>query len=78
MDTEKFKVVVEVKKFIEFSDSLLVNYPRSSRVLKDRIENYSYDLLEFVYYANLLKNRVEYQKRIIVMISMLDYFLELS
>lgn len=40
MDTEKFKVVVEVKKFIEFSDVILVNYPRSSRVLKDRIENY--------------------------------------
>ena len=62
MDQERFKVVVEIKKFIEYVDEILINYPRKSYVLKDQIEKTSYELLELAYYTNLLKEREDCQK----------------
>lgn len=77
-DKEKFKVINEMKKFIDFINEILVNYPRKSYVLKDKIESTSYDILELIYISNLIDDRLDKQKEVLAKISMLDYFLEIS
>ena len=75
---DKFKVVINIKDFINYIDTILINYPRSEYILKNRLENTSYDLLELVYLGNLMEDRIDIQKKIICKISMLDYYLEVS
>ncbi len=77
-DKERFKVINEMKKFIDFINEILVNYPRKSYVLKDKIESTSYDILELIYISNLIDDRLDKQKEVLAKISMLDYFLEIS
>lgn len=77
-DNEKFKVVNETKKFIDFINEILVNYPKKSYILRDKIEETSYEILELIYLTNLIDDRLDKQKEIISKISMLDYYLEIS
>ena len=75
---DKFKVIGETKKFISFLNDILINYPRKSFVLKNKLEETSYNLLELIYYTNLIEDRLDNQKKIISLVSMLDFFLETS
>lgn len=77
-NNDRFNVINEIKRFVEYTDEILVNYPKKSYVLKDQIEKTSYDILELVYYTNIIPDRLDYQKKIIAKLSMLDYYLELS
>ncbi len=74
----KFKLVDNIKHLIITINSLVINYPRRFFVLRDRLVNTSYDLLELVYLANSMEDRINLQKRIIAKISMLDAYLEMS
>jgi len=78
MNKDRFNVINNVKDFINYIDTLLVNYPRTSLNLKNRIEATSYDLLELLFLTNIIDNRINNQKIIISKISMLDYYLEVS
>ena len=78
MNKDRFNVINNVKDFINYIDTLLVNYPRTSFNLKNRIEATSYDLLELLFLTNIIDNRINNQKIIISKISMLDYYLEVS
>lgn len=78
MKNDRFILGDKIKKFIKLMNKYLVNYPRSSFNLKNRIENTSYDLLELVTLTNLIDDRKLNQKIILSKISMLDYYLELS
>ena len=78
MNKDRFNVINNVKDFINYMDTLLVNYPRTSFNLKNRIEVTSYDLLELLFLTNIIDNRINNQKIIISKISMLDYYLEIS
>ena len=75
---ERFIVLNETKNFVGFMNEIIVNYPKKSYVLRDKIEKTSYEVLELVYYTNMITNRLDYQKRILAKISVLDYYLELS
>ena len=59
-------------------NEIIVNYPKKSYVLRDKIEKTSYEVLELIYYTNMISERLDYQKRILAKISVLDYYLELS
>ena len=78
MKNERFNLASKVKKYIFMIDDLVINYPRKDYVLKDRLLNTSYDLLELVYKANMNKDRFNIQMDILVKISLLDYYLETS
>ena len=76
---DKFYIIIEVKKTINYINKIIVNYPKVEYVLKNNIELNSYKLLEYCYKANILKeNRLSYQKEIIVIIRMIDYYFYLS
>ena len=71
----EFLIVKNIKEFIVSLDNFLNNYPRKEYELRNRLVNTSYDLLELVYRSNYKK---DYLDRISSLISMLDFYLELS
>ncbi len=71
----EFLIVKNIKEFILSLDNFLNNYPRKEYELRNRLVNTSYDLLELVYRSNYKK---DYLDRIFSLISMLDFYLELS
>ncbi len=73
-----FRVLKHMKQFILSLDSILINYPKKEKVLKDKIRSTSYELLELILLANLKENKLEEQQLIIVKISMLDFYFEES
>ncbi len=75
---EKFIIAIKMKSLITSLNEIIVNYPRSEFVLKDRVTNVGYDILELIYLANTKEDRLEIQKEIIVKICMLDFYLEVS
>lgn len=71
----EFLIVKNIKEFIVSLDNFLNNYPRKEYELRNRLVNTSYDLLELVYRSNYKK---DYLDRISSLISMIDFYLELS
>lgn len=76
-----FIIVRNMKKFISDLNNIIINYPRSEIVIKNRLLNDSLDILELIYYANYTNNlekKNDLRKKILSKISMLDYYLERS
>ena len=64
-----------VRKTIEYIEKNIYNFPNSHKVLKDRIINACYDILENVYRANINQEK-HYKYEVLVQIKMLNYFLK--
>ena len=64
---DELVLVKDIKKTILYVDKMLINFPRSEKILRDKINNTSFEILELVYFSNLLEihERVVYQKKII-------------
>ena len=77
---EKLAIVNDIKKTIFYLDKIIVNFPRTEKVLKDKISNTYYEVLELIYFSNLLdiKERIVYQKRIISKIKMIDFYFKIA
>ena len=56
---------------------MLENYPHTENILKNRIIDKSYELLELTYKANIYKESY-YMKNIIVDIRMLEFYIKKS
>ena len=78
MKNERFNLIIKVKKFIFMIDEIIVNYPKKDYVLKDRLLNTCYDLLEFIYLANYSNDKKDYKFNILTYISIIDFCLEES
>ena len=78
--TEKLKVINDFKKTILYLDKVVNNFPGNERVLKDKISNSLYEVLECMYMANEVSNynRILYQKKIVSKIKMIDFYLKIS
>ena len=63
------------RKTIRFIEKNTENFPNKYLVLKERIINSCYDILENIYRANIFQN-VNDKKEIIVNIQMLNFYLE--
>lgn len=75
---DKFKLINNLKKTIIYLDKIVINFPNNEKVLKDKIMNTIYDVLEFAYLANELENRIIYQKKIISKIKMIDFYFKIA
>ncbi len=77
---ENFLIARAMKNFLISIDRMIINLPRSERIMKDRFINDSLDTLEMIYIANNLdiEKRIGLQVKILGKISMLDYYLERS
>lgn len=77
---DELVLVKDIKKTILYVDKMLINFPRSEKILRDKINNTSFEILELVYFSNLLEihERVVYQKKIISKIKMLDFYFKIA
>lgn len=76
-----FLIVKNMKIFINDLNNIIINYPRCKIIIKNRIQETSLDILEYIYYANYIKDinkKNDIRKQILSKISMLDYYLEYS
>ena len=73
---DKLILLKEYKLFINRYEKLVINLNNSYKDIKTRIINTMYNILEEIYYTNLLEinKRKNYQRKIIVNIKMLDYY----
>ena len=74
----EFRIVKNMKQFILSLDFFLINYPKSEKILKDKIKSTSYEILELILLANLKQDKLEEQQLIISKINMLDFYFEES
>ena len=75
----KFLLANEIKNFILSLDSILINYPKKDIIIKKRIINTLFELLELVYLANNKtddKENIKYE--CLSKISMIDFYFEYS
>ena len=74
----KFLLAHEVKLLIKDLDGLILLLPRKEFVLKNKLQEDLYELLELIYFTNYLsvKERALYQKKILTKVSMIDYYIE--
>ena len=52
---DELVLVKDIKKTILYVDKMLINFPRSEKILRDKINNTSFEILELVYFSNLLE-----------------------
>lgn len=79
MNGNKTDVILRIKKTINYIDKILENYPKSEIVLKKRIGNSIYDILEYCYMAiSDVDNKNKYIKCSLVKMKMLDFYLKCS
>ena len=67
-----YYIVLIIDKY----ENIIINLDNNYKDLKNRIINTMYDILDNIYYCNLLEinKRKNYQRKIIVKIKMLDYY----
>lgn len=75
---DNLKIIVNFKKTILYLDKIIINFPNSEKVLKDKINNTLYDILECMYMANEISDRILYQKKIISKFKMIDFYLYIA
>ena len=80
MKEEKFKVINFIRELIIYLDEFLDNFPKKDIELKNRLRNYSYDLLEIVYEANITSENGKRKKLLenaLAKIKVLDFLVNL-
>ncbi|MBQ6687256.1 MAG: four helix bundle protein [Bacilli bacterium] len=76
-----FNLLNNTKKTSAYINRLLINFPNKERVLIDSIEKNLYILVELIFSYNINTNqriKEKYLKDIIVKLSMLDYYMNVS
>ena len=48
-------LVKDIKKTILYVDKMLINFPRSEKILRDKINDTSFEILELVYFCQFKK-----------------------
>ena len=74
---DKLIIVTRIKKTIDTIEKIIENYPHQEVILKNRITETLYTLLELSYQANIHKDKF-YMSEIIVKLKMLDYYIKMS
>ena len=80
MKEEKFKVINYIRNLLVVIDNELDNFPKKDIEIKNRIRNNSYDLLEIVYYANNIQDKLQKKNMLdqaIAKIKILDFLINL-
>lgn len=74
---DNFRVVINIKKTILYLDKIITNFPAKEKVLRDKLSNTMYEILEFIYMASEFKEkRRYYQVMVVVNIKMVDFYLK--
>ena len=76
-----FKILSKCERLIHYYHKLLVNYPGKEIVLKQNIQRTLYELVEYIYSYSInqvIRVKEKYLKDLIIELSMLNYYIELS
>ena len=74
---DRLIIATKAKKSIEYVEKVVINFPRTEVVLKNKLISAYYDLLELIYKANIYKD-INCMKDVIVKIRMIEYYLKVS
>ena len=74
---DKLLISIKVKKTIEYIEKVTKKYPKIEYVLKNKILDACYELLELTYKANIYHDK-KYMKEILVKIRIIEYFVKKS
>lgn len=72
---DKLLIARNVRKTINYIEKNIYNFPNNYKILKIRILNSCYNILENVYRANIDQDK-KAKKEVIVEIKMLNYYLK--
>lgn len=72
---EKLLIARTARKTIRYIEKNTENFPNKYKVLRDRIIGNCYDILKYIYRANIFQEKDE-KKEIVVNIQMLNFYLE--
>ena len=72
---EKFLIAKQARKTIRYIERNTMSFPNVYKVLKTRIIDCSYVILENIYRANIFQE-IDYKKEVVVNIQMLNFYLE--
>lgn len=72
---EDFIIARTARKTLRYIEKNTENFPNKYHVLRNRIIDSCYSILEYVYRANVFQNRDD-KKEIVVHIQMLNFYLE--
>lgn len=72
---DKLIIARTAKKTINYIEKNVYNFPNDYQVLKSRILNSCYDILENIYRANITQD-INVKKEIIVQLKMLNFYLK--
>lgn len=72
---EKLIIAKVARKTLRYIEKNTENFPTKYVVLRNRIINTCYDILEFIYRANVFQELTD-KKEVIVKIQMLNFYLE--
>ena len=75
---EQLELINEYKKTMKYIEKTIESFPKSERVLKDRMIDNLYEILELIYMSNIITERRTYQSKIIAKLKMLDFYLAQS
>ena len=74
-----FILIKKVKEYIFFLENVLITFPKKDYIAKNVIYETSLDILYLMLKTNYSKDileRIDYQKEILVLINMLDFYIE--
>ena len=72
---ETFIIAKSARKTIRYIEKNTISFPNTYRVLKERIIDSCYNILESIYRANIFQD-INDKKEIVVSIQMLNFYLE--
>lgn len=72
------KIILRVKKTIIYTEKVLINFPKKDIVLKNKIIDSFYNILEDTYKIYIDSNKNLLIKNILIRIRMLDFYLQIS
>lgn len=73
------RIILRLKKTIIYTEKVLENFPKKEFVLKNRIIDMFYNILELTHEVYIdRENKTKIIKKILVKIRMLDFYLQIS
>lgn len=72
---EKFTIAKQARKTLRYIEKNTENFPNKYCVLKNKIIESGYNILEWIYRANVFQEKKD-KKEIVVQIQMLNFYLE--
>ena len=72
---DKFIILSTAKKTIRYIEKNTINFPKEYFVLRNKIIDTCYNILEYIYRANIFQD-IDDKKEIVVCIQILNFYLE--